>query len=348
MSCTQQGASVRAARMPNRSDRASWLAAGLIFAVCAAAPPPARAIPPLAATFSIVARDTTSGEIGVGVSSHWFSVGTSVPWAEADVGAVATQSFVEMAYGPNILARIKKGERATDALLAELAADTLSDLRQVLVIDAKGNCGAHTGEECMPFAGHHVARDHVCAGNLLLSADTWDKMSLAFEHAEGRLADRILAALEAGQAAGGDARGKQSAAMIVYKMVDPENPWKNKIVDLRVEDNPNPVYELGRIYTLHVAYDLADQGDTYFAKKDYATALRFYDAAVDLAPGNDEILFWRGSMKSATGRLEDAVDDVGQAIYLNERWKPLIARLPDKIFPGVEKVCKRLSIERTK
>jgi uncharacterized Ntn-hydrolase superfamily protein len=259
----------------------------VLLLLCAGAPFEARAIPPLAATFSIVARDSTTGEIGVGVSSHWFSVGTLVPWAEAEVGAVATQSFVEKAYGPKILSRIKKGERATNALVAEIDADTLRDLRQVLAIDAKGNAGAYTGEKCLPFAGHHVGKNYVCAGNLLLSPDTWDLMATAFENAEGQLGARIVAALEAGQAAGGDARGKQSAAIVVYKMVDPENPWKNKVVDLRVEDNANPVYEIGRLYNLHLAYGLADQGDEAFARKDFPTALLFYDAAVDLAPGSD-------------------------------------------------------------
>ncbi len=335
------------APVPGGGRRGSRLAAMLLL-LCAGAPFEARAIPPLAATFSIVARDSTTGEIGVGVSSHWFSVGTLVPWAEAEVGAVATQSFVEKAYGPKILSRIRKGERATNALVAEIDADTLRDLRQVLAIDAKGNAGAYTGEKCLPFAGHHVGKNYVCAGNLLLSPDTWDLMATAFENAEGQLGARILAALEAGQAAGGDARGKQSAAIVVYKMVDPENPWKNKVVDLRVEDNANPVYEIGRLYKLHLAYGLADQGDEAFARKDFPTALRCYEAAVDLAPGSDEILFWRGSMKSATGNFEEAVDDVGQAIYLNERWKPLIARLPAEIFPGVEKICKRMGIARAK
>jgi uncharacterized Ntn-hydrolase superfamily protein len=341
------GAPSRRAPVLGGGRRIPRLAAALLI-ICASAPPAAQAIPPLAATFSIVARDSSSGEIGVGVASHWFSVGTSVPWAEANVGAVATQSFVEKAYGPKILSRIRSGERGTNALVAEIDADTLRDLRQVLVIDAKGNAGAYTGEKCMPFAGHHVGKNYVCAGNLLLSANTWDEMAKAFENAEGQLGGRILAALEAGQAAGGDARGKQSAAIVVYKMVDPENPWKNKIVDLRVEDNANPVYELGRLYKLNLAYGLADQGDDAFARKDFPLALRFYEAAVDLAPGSDEIIFWRGSMKSATGNFEEAVDDVNQAIYLNERWKPLIARLPAEIFPGVEKICKRMGIERAK
>ncbi len=302
--------------------------------------------PELCATFSIVARDTTTGELGVGVQSHWFSVGSVVPWAEAGVGAVATQSFVEPAYGPLVLARIKAGERATTALVEELDADTLRAVRQVLVMDTKGDTGAHTGEGCIPNAGHHVARDHVCAGNLLAAPGVWDSMSAAFTRTRGQLATRILAALDAGQAAGGDARGKQSAALLVVKVVDPERPWKNRTVDLRVEDARDPLAELRRLYTVHQAYALADQGDNAFASKDYPAALRFYDAAVDLLPGNDELIFWRGSMKMGTGNESGAAEDVQEAIHLNPRWRPLIERIPESIFPGVEKLCKRMGIDR--
>jgi uncharacterized Ntn-hydrolase superfamily protein len=303
--------------------------------------------PPLCATFSIVARDTITGEIGVAVQSHWFSVGTTVPWAEAGVGAVATQSFVEPAYGPLILSRIRSGERATGALVAETDADSLRDVRQVLVIDRAGNAGAYTGQGCMPFCGHHVGRDHVCAGNLLLADKVWDRMSEAFEHAPGPLGDRLIAALEAGEAAGGDSRGMQSAALIVVKVVDPERPWKNRPVDLRVEDHPEPIRELRRLYSLRRAYDMADEGDNAFAIKDYAGARRHYDDAVRIVPQNDELIFWRGSMKMGTGDEEGAVTDVRRAIELNPRWSPLIARLPDAIFPGVEQICARLQIKRS-
>lgn len=305
-------------------------------------------MPPLCATFSIVARDTTTGEIGVAVQSHWFSVGTSVPWAEAGVGAVATQSFVEPSYGPKVLARIRGGERATNALVDEIDADTLRDVRQVLVIDAKGNAGVYTGQGCMPFCGHHVGRNYVCAGNLLAADKGWDRMAEAFERTPGALAERMLAALDAGQAAGGDSRGMQSAAIVVVKLVDPAAPWKNRIVDLRVEDAAQPIVELRRLSTIRRAYDLADQGDNAFARKDYAAAMRFYDGAVQLVPANDELIFWRGSMKMGMGDAGGAAADAARAIELNPRWRALIARLPDAIYPGVETVCARLKIERAK
>lgn len=320
---------------------------GLLAASALFVPPaPAAPGPELCATFSIVARDSATGEIGVGVQSHWFSVGSMVPWAEAGVGAVATQSFVEPAYGPKVLERIRRGARATTALVEEIAADTLSAVRQVLVLDAAGNTGAHTGEECIPYAGHHVERDHVCAGNLLAAPGVWDRMSEAYRAAEGTLAERILAALEAGQAAGGDARGSQSAAIVVVRVVDAERPWKNRVVDLRVEDHPEPIGELRRLVTLQRAYALADEGDGAFARKDYAEAMRLYDAALQLAPGNDELIFWRGSMKMGMGDETGAAADCRQAIEWNPRWRELIARLPDSVFPGVERVCARLEIPR--
>jgi len=303
--------------------------------------------PPLCATFSIVARDTATGEFGVAVQSHWFAVGTTVPWAEAGVGAVATQSFVEPAYGPHLLARMRAGESATSALTREIDADSQRATRQVIVIDARGNSGAQTGEACVPYAGHHVARDHVCAGNLLAADGVWDRMSEAFDATPGPLGDRLLAALEAGQKAGGDSRGMQSAAMIVVRAVDPDRPWKNRVVDLRVDDSPAPIEELRRLYTMNQAYTFANQGDEAFARKDYASALRLYDAGVQLAPANDEILFWRGSMKMGIGDAAGAASDCAAAIRMNPRWKVLIARIPATFFPGVDTVCSRLSIQRT-
>ena len=301
---------------------------------------------PLRATFSIVARDTASGELGVGVQSHWFSVGATVPWAEAGVAAVATQSFADPGYGPRILQRVRSGERGTTALAAAIEADTLRDLRQVLVIDARGNAGVYTGDDCIPHAGHRVGRDHVCAGNLLASGEVWERMSAAFTTTGGSLAARILSALEAGQAAGGDARGSQSAALLVVREVDPEQPWRNRIVDLRVEDHERPIQELRRLLTIHTAYALADSGDGAFARREFATALRHYDEALRLVPENDEILFWRGSMRMGIGDTTGAAADIREAIARNPRWESLIARIPGGIFPGVETLCQRLGIAR--
>jgi uncharacterized Ntn-hydrolase superfamily protein len=303
--------------------------------------------PPLCATFSIVARDTTTGEFGVAVQSHWFAVGTTVPWAEAGVGAVATQSFVEPAYGPHLLSRMRAGETATKALVEESDADTLRAVRQVIVIDGHGNAGALTGEACIPYCGQHVGRYHVCAGNLLSADKGWDRMSEAYLATAGRpLGERLLAALDAGEKSGGDSRGMQSAAMIIVRVVDPQKPWKNRVVDLRVDDNPAPIEELRRLYTIQRAYAFADQGDDAFAHKDYAAALKLYDAGVQLVPTNDELIFWRGSMKMGIGDAEGAAIDCGQAIRMNPRWGVLIARLPDSVFPGVETVCGRLGIAR--
>jgi uncharacterized Ntn-hydrolase superfamily protein len=266
----------------------------------------------------------------------------------AGVGAVATQSFVEKAYGTRILARIEAGERCTTALVRELDADSARDWRQVLVLDARGNSGAHTGDACIPHAGHRVARDHVCGGNLLASPGVWDSMSSAFQRARGPLAERMLAALDAGQAAGGDARGRQSAALIVERVVDPTAPWKNRVLDLRVEDHPRPLEEMRRLLTLRRAYDLADSGDAAFTAGDHEAAFRFYDAALALCPENDEMLFWRGSMLMAAGREEEAGRDVARAIRINDRWRTLLARIPEAAFPGAAKLAARLGIARTK
>lgn len=320
----------------------------LVFLMAAAVTTAAAVDPPLCATFSIVAHDTTTGEFGVGVQSHWFSVGTVVPWAEAGVGAVATQSFAEPAYGPKILARVGLGQSCTTALVEEIAADSLRDLRQVLVIDARGNTGAHTGEGCIPYAGHHVARDHACGGNLLASPTVWKRMSETFTQTAGTLAERIVAALAAGQEAGGDARGMQSAALLVVELRDPDAPWRNRTIDLRVDDHPEPIVELQRLLTIHRAYALADEGDGALAKKDYAEARRLYDAALGLVPQNDELLFWRGSMKMATGDTDGAVDDVRKAIGMNPRWNELLRRIPEAVFPGVDLLCKDLEIKRVR
>jgi uncharacterized Ntn-hydrolase superfamily protein len=307
--------------------------------------PAAEGLRPVA-TFTIVARDSASGEIGIGVTSHWFSVGTAVPWVRAGVGAVATQSFVEKGYGPRILDRVAGGERCTTALVRELDADSAQDWRQVLVLDARGNSGAHTGEACIPYAGHHVARDHVCGGNLLAAPGVWDSMSAAFRRTEGPLAERLLAALDAGQAAGGDARGRQSAALVIERPESPATPWKSRVVDLRVEDHPRPLEELRRLVTLRRAYDHADAGDAAFASGDHAAAFRSYDAALALVPENDELLFWRASMQMAAGREPEAAQDAAHAIRLNERWRALLARIPETAFPGAAKLAARLGVAR--
>jgi uncharacterized Ntn-hydrolase superfamily protein len=157
-------------------------------------------------TYSIVAHDPDSGQLGVAVQSHWFSVGPIVPWAAPGIGAVATQANVEVSYGPRALELLDAGTSASDTLARLLAEDPAAASRQVAVMDARGQAAAHTGAECIPFAGHVVGQGVSCQANIMVSDQVWPAMLRAFEAAPGALAERLLAALDAAQAAGGDAR----------------------------------------------------------------------------------------------------------------------------------------------
>ncbi|MGE0132163.1 MAG: DUF1028 domain-containing protein [Blastocatellales bacterium] len=234
---------------------------------------------PLAHTYSIVARDTETGQLGVAVQSHWFSVGAIVPWAEAGVGAVATQSFVEPAYGPLGLTLMRAGKSAPEALKSLLAGDAQAGVRQVAMIDAQGRVAAHTGEHCIIAAGHHTGSNYSVQANLMLKDTVWGAMAKAFENTKGDLADRLLAALEAAEAEGGDIRGKQSAAIIVVSGKPTGKPWADRLFDLRVEDHSAPVTELKRLVKLQRAYTRMNTGDDLFSKNDIAGALREYSAA---------------------------------------------------------------------
>ena len=295
-----------------------------------------------AATFSIVARDSQTGELGVGVQSHWFSVGSDVSWAEAGVGAVATQSFIDPGYGPRGLALMKSGKPPKEALEELLAVDESRDVRQVAFIDSQGRVAVHTGAKCIPFAGDRTGVNYSTQGNLLASPEVWQAMGRAFEETKGDLGDRILAALQAGQDAGGDARGRQSAALLVVRSVSEDEPWKNRVVDLRVEDNPQPIAELTRLYKLRKAYDLATEGDDYLAVGEFAKAAEAYDAALAIVPDNDELIFWRGAMLMNAGREAEAVADIKRAISMNPRWLTLLERIQEEHFPGARKVLEQV------
>src|SRR5262245_30018631 len=204
-------------------------------------------------TYSIVARDAQTGELGVAVQSHWFAVGSIVPWAEAGVGAVATQSFVDASYGKLGLDLLRAGRAAPDALKGLLAADENRDDRQVAMIDATGKVAAHTGAKCIPATGHHVGKDFSVQANLMLRDTVWPAMAKAFESTQGDLASRMLAALEAAQQSGGDIRGKQSAALIVVAGKPSGRPWQDRVFDLRIDDHAEPVAELRRLVNLQRA-----------------------------------------------------------------------------------------------
>ena len=278
-------------------------------------------------TYSIVAVDLESGELGVGVQSHWFSVGTKVPWAEAGVGAVATQALVEVSYGPLGLMLMRHGKTAEEALRSLLASDPGAAYRQVAFIDSRGNVAAHTGEKCIPAAGHVVGEGYSAQANLVVSEEVWEFMASAFEKAKGSLADRILAALEAAEEAGGDIRGRQSAALLVVsgKLGDP--PWVARRVDLRVEDHPDPIGELKRLLRLHRAYEHMDAADKALEKASLGEALAHYDEAEKLAPDRVEVRFWRAVALASLSRVEEAAS-VLKAQAIGGNWVELLRRLP--------------------
>jgi uncharacterized Ntn-hydrolase superfamily protein len=235
-------------------------------------PASARPLRPVA-TYSIVARDPATGELGVAVQSHWFSVGSNVSWAEAGVGAVATQSFIDPAYGPLGLQLMRAGRSAPDTLKALLAGDAQRDVRQVGMVDAQGRAATHTGALCIPAAGGQEGKEYVVQANLMDKPSVWPAMAKAYEAATGDLALRLLAALDAAEAEGGDIRGRQSAAIVVVKARSSGRPWADRIFDLRVEDNPAPLVELRRLVKLQRAYNHMTAGDDCVAVADWITTV---------------------------------------------------------------------------
>lgn len=281
-------------------------------------------------TYSIVAVDTVTGEIGAAVQSHWFSVGSIVTWAEPGVGAVATQSFVEPAYGPRGLALMRSGLSAPAALAALLAADPDSQVRQVAMVDARGRVGAHTGSRNIPAAGHRIGKGYSVQANLMRSAEVWPAMARAFEQARGDLAERLLAALEAAERAGGDIRGRQSAALVVVSG-DRSRPSWEKIYDLRVEDSPEPLAELKRLLEMARAYRAATEGDNFVTAGQVDSAMAAYARAAELLPDsatNGELVYWQAVTLVGLGREAEAIPWFRRAFAQDTSWIELLRRLP--------------------
>ena len=294
-------------------------------------------------TFSIVARDPVTGELGVAVQSHWFSVGPIVPWAEAGVGAVATQSFVDASYGPLGLAIMRSGRSAPDALKALLAGDEGRDVRQVAMIDAQGRVDAWTGKNDIQAAGHHVGKDYSVQANLMLNDKIWPAMAAAFEATKGDLAARMLAALDAAQAAGGDIRGRQSAALIVVTGKPTGQAWKDRTFDLRVDDSEEPLKELRRLVTLQRAYNHMNAGDLAVEKKDNEGALREYGAAEKLVPDNAEMIYWHAVALVNMGRVEESLPLFKRVFAMDRNWIELTPRLPKSgLLPNDPKLIERI------
>jgi uncharacterized Ntn-hydrolase superfamily protein len=283
---------------------------------------------PFAHTFSIVARDPETGEMGVAVQSHWFSVGTSVSWAEAGVGAVATQSFTNKSFGIRGLNLLRSGLTAQEALDSLLKDDEGRDVRQVAIIDNKGNVATHTGKSCIDYASHIRGNNFSVQSNMMLTDKVPAAMADAFEKSKGRsLADRLIIALEAGQKAGGDIRGKQSAAIIIVPGKQGK-PWEERTVDLRMDDNPEPIKELRRLYNVQIAYQHMNNGDLAVEKNDMSTAMNEYNAAMKMFPQNLEMQYWTAITLANNKQVDKAIPILKKVFGKNSNWRELTKRLP--------------------
>jgi uncharacterized Ntn-hydrolase superfamily protein len=284
---------------------------------------------PLAHTFSIVARDSATGEMGVAVQSHWFSVGTVVSWAEAGIGAVATQSFVNKSFGVRGLNLLRKGQTAQQALDTLLKTDEGREVRQVSIIDTKGNIATHTGKSCIPYATHIQGNQFSVQSNMMLGDEVSTAMAEAFEKSAGKsLAERMLLSLDAAQKAGGDIRGQQSASFLIVPGKSEGKPWDERTVDLRVDDHKEPIKELRRLYLVHLAYEHMNKGDLAVEKNDMTTAMNEYNAAMKMIPGNLEMQYWTAVTLANNKEVDKAMPLFKKVFARDKNWKELTRRLP--------------------
>lgn len=303
------------------------LACALPAVPAQAVAPPGAAPQPLAHTYSLVARDPATGELGVAVQSHYFSVGPIVPWVEAGVGAIATQSLVLVDYGPQGLALLRQGFTAREALDSLLRADAHREGRQVAIVDAKGGVAAYTGPNCIPDAGDVQGLQFSAQGNLMTNATVWPAMKSAFEAAKGDLAERLMVALEAAEKAGGDIRGRQSAAIVVVKGTPSGKPWNDYLVNLRVEDHDEPLKEMRRLLRLRRAYNFVDEGDAHISAKRPVEAGRAYAEAARLAPDVVELQFWAALSMYTNGQEAEGLALFKKVFASESRWIELVPRL---------------------
>jgi uncharacterized Ntn-hydrolase superfamily protein len=280
-------------------------------------------------TYSIVARDPATGELGAAVQSHWFAAGI-VCWARAGVGAAATQATALIEHGPRALDLLAGGADAAAALRDRLDADADHAVRQVAVLDRRGGVATHTGASCIPEAGHRIGDGFSCQANMMRRDTVWDAMAEAFSTAEGDLAGRMLAALEAAEAEGGDIRGRQAARILVVRGEATDRPWEDVAVDLRVDDHPEPLPELRRLLAMKRAYDRLDRAEALELEGDLEGALAERREAISASPDNPEAGFWTAISLGAQGRLDDARPLLAAAVGVDPGWAELLRRLGDR------------------
>lgn len=282
---------------------------------------------PFTHTFSIVAYDEEAGEIGVAVQSHWFSVGSIVSWAEAGVGAIATQSLVNVSFGPRGLELLKQGKSPRQALDKLLASDEGSAFRQVAIIDAKGNVATHTGEKCIADAGHLQGQHFSVQANMMLNKQVVPEMRRAFEQSKGPLAERMVDAMQAGQATGGDIRGQQSASILIVRTEPTGNVWEDRKIDLRVEDHPQAVDEIARVLKVYRAYEHMNNGDLAIEHGDEKKALTEYSAAQKMFPQNLEMKYWTAVSLANSGKMDESLQLFEQVFARDMNWHTLTKRI---------------------
>jgi uncharacterized Ntn-hydrolase superfamily protein len=294
-------------------------------------------------TYSIVARDAKTGELGVAVQSHWFSVGSSVAWAESGVGAIATQSFIDPSYGANGLVLLGTGRTAAQTLAGLIAADAHPEVRQVGMVDADGGTAVHTGGLAIQEACDFEGDGFTVQANLMHHATVCEAMVRAYTSNPGDLAERLMAALEAAEGEGGDIRGRQSAALLVVAAEPSGRPWQDRRFDLRVDDHQEPLVELSRLLSVARAYQHMNEGDEQVTQGNIDAALEQYQRAEALLPGESEPVFWHAVTLASVGRVEESLPLFAEAYRLRPEWRELVPRLaPAELLPDDPEMMERI------
>ena len=278
-------------------------------------------------TYSIVARDPETGELGAAVQSHWYAAADLVLWAASGVGAVATQALVEVSHGPEGLRLMREGRSAAEAIAERVAGDEGRDVRQIGMVDARGTVAAHTGSKTIAEAGHRTGDGYTCQANMMMNDTVWDAMAEAYEKSDGDLVHRLLDALDAAEAEGGDVRGKQAAGILVVRAEPGERSWEDVVVQNRVVDHPEPLPELRRLVELKFAYDRLDAAEKLELAGDLEGAFAEQRAALRAFPDNAEIAFWTAATLAAHGRLDEARETIRTAFGQYRGWEVLLRRL---------------------
>jgi uncharacterized Ntn-hydrolase superfamily protein len=292
-------------------------------------------------TYSIVARDAQTGQLGVAVQSHYFCVGGLVTWAEAGVGAIATQAMAEPSYGPLGLELMRAGKSAQEALTALVAADKGREIRQVAMVDSNGCAVAHTGSSTIAEAGHLIGAGFSVQANMMLRRTVWPAMAEAYAATKGELLDKLLAALDAAENEGGDIRGRQSAALLIVGPRSSGHPWADKLFDLRVDDTPEPLVELRRLANVSRAYEHQRRAQIALERGE-ADARAEFERAARLSGDNPEMRFWQAVGLIRSGRIDDGLAILGVVVKRDPNWKELALRLPEFLLPCDEALRERI------